>query len=406
MEPLLFLVHRIPFPPNKGDKVRSFHLLEFLAARYRVHLGTFVDTPDDLIHVPRLADYCASSKVATLQPLRARIRSVRGLLTGEPLTLAYYHDDLLAAWVRQVIAEHRITKVVVFSSAMAQYVTGIPGLRVVVDFVDVDSAKWDQYARTRAWPLSRIFEREGKRLLAFERSVAKASSGSLFVTPAEVELFRRLAPECGPKVGCAQNGVDTKYFSPAHELPNPYRADEEPIAFTGAMDYWPNIDAVRWFVREALPAIVAARPRVCFYIVGMQPSGAVQALGREGRIIVTGRVPDVRPYLKHARVVVAPLRVARGVQNKVLEAMAMARPVVVSAVAAAGLSARRGVDLAQAESAQEFVDQTIALMDPARSRTVGAAARARVLTDYDWATNLAPFDELLRDRETLLMSAS
>jgi sugar transferase (PEP-CTERM/EpsH1 system associated) len=398
MEPLLLLVHRIPFPPNKGDKVRSFHLLEFLASRYQVHLGTFVDSPDDLAHVPQLQKYCASSKVIEIRPALARIRSLAGLWTGEALTLRYYRDAALAGWVRSTLREQGITKAVVFSSAMAPYVLDLPQLRVVVDFVDVDSAKWSQYARSRPWPLSAIFKREGARLLAFERTVAHGTEASVFVTPAEAQLFRTLAPECSSRVHHAQNGVDTEYFSPAHELPSPFAADEDAIVFTGAMDYWPNADAVSWFTHEMLPAISAQCPRARFYIVGIAPTPAVQALAQEPRVVVTGRVPDVRPYLKHARVVVAPLRLARGIQNKVLEAMAMARPVVVSAAAAGALSGVAATDFDVAEGAPEFIRKTIALMDGERGARMGMAARDRVLADYDWTKNLAPFDTLLRHR--------
>jgi polysaccharide biosynthesis protein PslH len=398
MEPLLLLVHRIPFPPNKGDKVRSFHLLEFLASRYRVHLGTFVDSKDDLVHVPRLQEFCASFKVAEIRPAVARIRSLTGLLTGEALTLRYYRNAMLAEWVHSVVREQRITKAVVFSSAMAPYVANLANLRVVVDFVDVDSAKWTQYAQTRPWPLSMIYKREGARLLDFERSVADRAAASVFVTPAEAQLFRTLAPESSPRVRYAQNGVDTHYFSPEHDLPNPFPPDVDAIVFTGAMDYWPNVDAVSWFAQKALPAIVARRPNARFYIVGVQPTPAVQALAKDARIVVTGRVPDVRPYLKHARVVVAPLRVARGIQNKVLEAMAMARPVVVSATAAGALSAVPATEFEVVEGASGFIEKTIALMDPERGNSLGHAARQRVLADYNWTTNLTPFGSLLDER--------
>jgi len=398
MEPLLLLVHRIPFPPNKGDKVRSFHLLEFLATRYKVHLGTFVDSPDDLVHVPRLQEYCATSKVVRIRPALARIRSLAGLWTDEALTLRYYRDAALAKWVRATVREHQITKAVVFSSAMAPYVLDLAQLRVVVDFVDVDSAKWSQYANSRSWPLSAIFKREGARLLAFERAVANGTEASVFVTPAEAQLFRTLAPECSTRVHHAQNGVDTDYFSPAHELPNPFATDEDAIVFTGAMDYWPNVDAVTWFARDVLPTIATQRPRARFYIVGIAPTPAVQALAQDPRVVVTGRVPDVRPYLKYARVVVAPLRVARGIQNKVLEAMAMARPVVVSAAAAGALSGVAETDFDIAEDAPDFIRKTLALMDGERGTRIGITARERVLADYDWTKNLSPFEALLRDR--------
>jgi sugar transferase (PEP-CTERM/EpsH1 system associated) len=405
MEPLLFLVHRIPFPPNKGDKVRSFHLLEFLASRYRIHLGTFVDDMADLEHVPRLGQYCASLNVEVLRPSLARIRSLAGLWSGEPLTLGYYRDAAMGEWASRVVRQEKISKVVVFSAAMAQYVPPSTGLRVVVDFVDVDSAKWTQYAQSRPWPLSTIFGREGRQLLAFERSVARKADASVFVTPAEAELFRTLAPECSLRVHHAQNGVDIDYFSPVHELENPFSPDEEAIVFTGAMDYWPNVDAVCWFVHECLPAILAARPRARFYIVGMEPSSPVLALVRPGQVVVTGRVPDVRPYLKHASVVVAPLRVARGIQNKVLEAMAMARPVAASAAAADALSAVPGVDCEVAATAQDLARKTVALMDSTRGRAVGIAARARVLSDYRWATNLAPFEDFLNAADAMQVGA-
>jgi sugar transferase (PEP-CTERM/EpsH1 system associated) len=297
--------------------------------------------------------------------------------------------------VRDTVRERSIRKAVVFSSSMAQYVDAIPDLRVVVDFVDVDSEKWGEYARSRAWPMSSIYERERARLCDYERAVARRATASVFVTPAEADLFRRLAPECAARVVHARNGVDTVHFSPDASRPSPYAIDEEPIVFTGAMDYWPNVDAVSWFAREAFPAIRAQRPRARFYVVGMQPSPIVQALARAPAVVVTGTVPDVRPYLQHARVVVAPLRVARGIQNKVLEAMAMARPVVVSGGAASGISAVRGVEMAVADGASEFVRQTLALFDGGSAAAMGAAARARVMADYDWTANLAPFADLL-----------
>ena len=396
MEPLLLLVHRIPFPPNKGDKVRSFHLLKFLASRYRIYLGTFIDDPADREHIARLNEYCASLKVVEIKPFLARLRSTAGFMTGEPLTLPYYRDASLAQWVETVVREQRIEKAVVFSSAMAQYIRDVPGLRSVVDFVDVDSAKWQEYGETRGWPMSAIYKREGSRMLAFERSVASQAEASVFVTAHEAALFRRLAPECADRVRHAQNGVDVDYFTPAKEYPSPYGPDEDPIAFTGAMDYWPNVDAVSWFVSEVLPTIARARPRARFYIVGMRPTSEVVALGRQSNVVVTGLVPDVRPYLSHARVVVAPLRIARGIQNKVLEAMAMARPVVASDFAADALSAERGVDFETAATADDFARKTIGLMDEAaKADAIGLAGRKRVLADYAWTTNLSSFAKLL-----------
>jgi sugar transferase (PEP-CTERM/EpsH1 system associated) len=396
MEPILFLVHRIPFPPTKGDKVRSFHLLLFLAARFRVHLGTFVDDPRDMQHVAELSRYCASYNAARLSPRIARIRSLTGYLTGESLTLHYYRDRSMAKWVQATLAEHKITKVVVFSTAMGQYVSSIPGLHVVADFVDVDSQKWKQYGHSRQWPLSAVFQREADRLLAFERAVAKKTSATLFVTPQEAELFKSLAPECASRVFPLCNGVNAAFFSCQLGSWNPFAPDEEAIVFTGVMDYWPNIDAVTWFAKEVLPRIVAARPHARFYIVGSRPTSAVKDLAVNPLVVVTGQVEDVRPYLQHARAVVAPMRISRGIQNKVLEAMSMERPVVVWTAAATALSCVSGRDFEVAGTAAEFALKTVRSMDSKRGAVMGSCARARVLADYDWNSNLTPLLSFLR----------
>ena len=379
MPNILYLVHRLPFPPNKGDKLRSFHLLKHLAASHRVFLGTFIDDPDDLRHVEVLRPLCAELHFERLDPAFARLRSLTGFAHGQALTLPYYRSRGLAAWVDRVVREQRIDTALVFSGAMAQYLDAWPQLRTLIDFVDVDSAKWTQYAQSRRWPSSWIYRREGERLLAFESIVAMRSTRSFFVTAAEVELFGRLAPECAGKIEAIGNGVDAEYFSQEHDLPSPYPAGDIPIVFTGAMDYWPNIDAVCWFVSDILPQLRSRWPRLRFYVVGMRPAPSVQALAGAD-VVVTGTVPDVRPYLRHAAVITAPLRVARGVQNKVLEAMSMARPVVVSLTCAAGIDATPGRDYEAVSDADGFVAAIDALLrEPARATAVGEAARGRVL---------------------------
>ena len=395
MDPLLYLTHRIPFPPNKGDKVRSYHLLRYLAARYRVFLGTFVDDPEDRQYVGDLRALCAEVFARPLTPWVARARGLAGFVTGEPLTLSYYRDRGLHRWIDGVIGREHIRRGLVFSSAMIPYVLERAGLRVVADLVDVDSDKWTRYARTRAWPLSLVYAREGRKVLALERAAAARADATVFVTEAEARLFAALAPECGQRIHSVHNGVDAEFFSPVPGRESPYSPGEEAVVFTGAMDYWPNVDAVSWFVREALPRIAAARPRVRFYIVGMSPSPAVRALVRNGRVVVTGRVPDVRPYLQHARAVVAPLWLARGIQNKVLEAMAMGRPVIASAACTAALSAVPGSELETADSPEAFAEKTIALISSSRREAMGAAARARVLQDYNWERSLARIAGLL-----------
>ena len=402
MNDLLYLVHRIPYPPNKGDKIRSFNILKHLAGYYRVHLGSFVDDPDDWRYREDLAPYCASLFLRPLHPRRARVRSLTGLLTGAPLTVPYYRDRQMARWVGET-RERGVSRALVFSSAMAQYLPRKPDpkLHTVVDFVDVDSDKWRQYAAGgHGFPMSAIYRREARRLLAFERRVAAASHASVFVSEQEAALFRSLAPESAAKVYPIDNGVDTDYFSPARDHPNPYPPGARTLVFTGAMDYWANVDAVTFFADEVFPQVREAVPEVRFAIVGARPAPAVKRLGERPGITVTGAVHDVRPYLAHAQAAVAPMRIARGVQNKVLEAMAMARPVIVTPQALDGLRAcdglqwRVGGDAAQLAALSGQV-----LLDPDAGGW-GALARACVRRHYSWAEHMDHLARLLEGPAT------
>ncbi|MDP2252846.1 MAG: TIGR03087 family PEP-CTERM/XrtA system glycosyltransferase, partial [Thiobacillus sp.] len=390
MEGLLFLAHRIPFPPNKGDKIRSFNLLRHLSMRYAIHLGAFVDDPDDWQYRDALKPYCASIRLLPLHPRRAKLASLVGLLTGEALTLPYYRNRELAAWAKGLADAGAVTRGLAYSSAMAQFMPA--GLaRRVLDMVDVDSDKWTQYAPTQRWPLSWVYAREGRKLAAWEARVAQDFDATLLVSNAEAALLLQRAPHARDKISAFENGVDAEYFSPARDYPNPYPADVQGVVFTGAMDYWPNIDAVSWFAERIFPAVRAAVPAAQFTIVGSRPGEAVRALARQPGVAVTGGVPDVRPWLAHAACAVAPLRIARGVQNKVLEAMAMARPIVASAQAAEGIRAEAGRDFVLAQGEAEFAHAVVA-----RLQAVSSAAPARdcILAHYDWARNLGAIDPL------------
>ena len=395
MANILYLVHRLPYPPNKGDKVRSYHLLKHLAKEHNVYLGTFIDDPDDEAYVETVRGLCADLYVARIKPRIAKIRSLNGLLAGEPLTLRYYRDAGLQTWVDNAFKHHKIDAVVIFSSAMAQYVEDKCRVPLLIDFVDVDSAKWTQYADKHRWPMSWIYRREGELLLAYERQMATLATRSFFVTDAEVGLFKRLAPECGVRIDAMCNGVDADFFSPDAKRENPFGSNEIPIVFTGAMDYWPNIDAANWFANEMLPSLRQSRPEIRFYIVGRSPTPEVLALASE-HVVVTGTVPDVRPYLQYASVVVAPLRVARGIQNKVLEAMAMERPVIAAAECAAAVDAKIGSELLAAATVGEFIAEIDKqLANPESAKAIGQAARSRVVARYSWDAHLGGIDAYL-----------
>jgi sugar transferase (PEP-CTERM/EpsH1 system associated) len=397
---LLFLAHRIPYPPNKGDKIRSWNFLRHLAQKRRVHLGCFIDDPTDREHIGVLRDICGECCFVDLHPRRSRLLSARGLLTGAPLTLPYYASGALRSWVRGVVERCRPQQLFFFSSAMAQFdpPTAYPARRVI-DIVDVDSQKWTEYAGRQPWPLSWVYAREGRTLLRFERDVARRMDASLFVSPAETQLFAGLAPESAGKLHAVNNGVDTAYFSPDRRYDDPFPAGTRALVFTGAMDYWPNIDAVAHFAEAMMPRIRAAVPGASFWIVGSNPARTVTDLAARPGIVVTGRVPDVRPYIAHAAAVVAPLRIARGIQNKVLEAMAMAKTVIASPQAAEGIEGRDGRDLLVPPTADAFVDAATAMLRGAAA-DLGAPARSYVLATYNWQKSLDKLDFILDGRDS------
>ncbi|MBL8379255.1 MAG: TIGR03087 family PEP-CTERM/XrtA system glycosyltransferase [Burkholderiales bacterium] len=397
MANILFLPHRLPWPPTKGDKVRTYHLLRYLAERHRVYLGTFVDDPDDVRHVDAVRAVCAEACILRLRPRLARIASLRGLFNGEPLSLPYYRSARMTRWIRATLGRVKIDAALTYSSSMAQYVPLLRPRPVLQVFDDVDSAKWTEYAAHHRWPMAWLYAREGRQLLAFERAAAMGAARTFFQTAKEVEFFRSLAPECSALIDFIPNGVDADYFDPAHECSSPYSGGGPVIAFTGAMDYWPNVDAVQWFTREILPRLRELHPDLRFWIVGRSPTTSVRALA-SSHVHVTGTVPDVRPYLKHATLIVAPLRLARGLQNKILEAMAMGKAVIAARSCADAIEVEQNRDLASVASADDYVaTATRLLASPETAARMGAFARSAVLARYSWSANLAKFGACLAE---------
>ena len=396
--PLLMLCHRIPFPPDKGDKIRSYHLLRELSRDHAIVLGAFVDDPNDWQYRDQLEALCAEVYLEWLPPLRARIKSLSGMLGGQALSLPYYRSSRMAEWVERMVDRYEPANVIVYSSPMAQYVLDERFRRFnrIMDFVDVDSDKWRQYAESKHWPASWIYRREARKLLDFEKRVGSDFDQVFFVSEAEARLFSRLAPGLKKPVRYYNNGVDTRYFSPDIDVPVVDGLDGRYLVFTGAMDYWPNIEAVVWFVEQVLPGLRRQWPGLRFFIVGSKPTDRVRALADEPGVSVTGRVPDVRPYLRNAWAVVAPLRIARGIQNKVLEGMAMGLPVVATSAALEGIHAEDGLDVLVADDASAFLERLKRLDDPSFVRHVSAAARRRVVDDYAWKQSVKPLIETLR----------
>ncbi|MFQ5564173.1 MAG: TIGR03087 family PEP-CTERM/XrtA system glycosyltransferase [Parvularculaceae bacterium] len=390
---ILFLSHRIPFPPDKGDKIRSWRLLGHLCERFRVHLACFVDDSADFIHQSALEAVCESVALVPLDPLFARARSVVGFITGEALTFPYYRDQRMAEHSARLRARPLAAEIA-FSSAMAPYLEeAVEGRPRIVDFCDADSMKWRQYAARAKGPMRFVYAREAMLLAEAENAIAGWAEARFAITPVEAAVFND-RPGVDAKVDWWANGVDANYFDPAFGYaPLDRTAD---VIFTGAMDYQPNMDAVAWFVREIWPTVRQRRPDSRFAVIGPRPARALRALDGRNGVIVTGRVDDVRPWLAQAGAVVAPMRIARGVQNKVLEAMAMARPVIATQAAAEGIEAEPGADLIVADAAPAFAEALSTVLEaPEKAAALGRSARVRVCEGYEWAARLRRFDAAL-----------
>lgn len=387
---VLYLAHRIPYPPNKGDKIRSWKTLEHLAQRFRVHLGAFVDDSRDFQHEAHLKSLCESVALVPLDKRLATLRSASGFVSGEPLTLPYYRDRRMKAFVANARAAGLAAEIA-FSSSMAQYIAEKSNAPRIVDLCDADSAKWTEYARRKSWPMSAVYEREGALLAKSESAIINFADATFAISEEEADLLGS-RDEAQREVSWFCNGVDSDYFAPRASAPS----GQFTAVFVGAMDYWANVDAVLWFIREIWPQVRAEIPAATFAIVGSSPSKAVQALDAADGVSVIGRVPDVRPYIEGAALVVAPLRIARGVQNKVLEAMAMGKAVVSTPAGLEGIDATIGEEAIAAASADAFAREVVALTENAgRAGKIGAAARARILSDYQWPTQLSRLDAAL-----------
>ncbi len=390
MGDILFLAHRVPYPPDRGDKIRGFHLLKYLAAKKRVHLIAFADDPADLRRKDALKRYTGNRSIFW----RSRtgvVAGLRALLSGRPVSVAAFDNPALRQSVETMLARHAIDTIFVFSGQMAQYLPARPRQRVIMDFVDMDSAKFAAYSKTSRWPMSWLHGREARLLRQFEKSVAARADASLFVSEAEAQLFREQTG--ADRVHVIENGIDTEFYDPAASFRR-IEAMEPLIVFTGQMDYRPNIEAVCWFAEAILPHVRLVHPDARFAIVGRAPGDAVKALAKLPGVTVTGAVSDVRGWLAAASVVVAPLKLARGIQNKVLEGMAMARPVVASGAAAEGID--HGGAIRVGSSVAEIADAVNDLLaHPDRAAELGATARRQVIARYGWEARLAPLDEVL-----------
>ncbi len=396
---ILFIGHRVPFPPDRGDKIRSNHMLKALARVAPVHVATFADDEADWAHEAELASLAASHcLVRRSKPVP--LAGLQALASGKPVSLTAFHHPAIAAYVQQVLANRPIATIFVFSGQMGQYVPADYAGRLVIDFVDADSAKFAAYAQQGRWPRRWIDAREARLLRDEEARLAIRANECLLATRPEADLFRaRLTPDelRQSSVQAVCNGIDSAWFDPAVIALEPQIAAclAPRLIFTGQMDYAPNVAAALRGAQRILPLVRRALPQASFHVVGRNPIAELRALDQVDGCFVWGRVADMRCWLKGADVAIAPLEIARGVQNKVLEAMAMGLPAVLSGEAATGIEAENGKHFQIADSDQALADAIIALASqPAKARAMGQAARRHVVETASWSASLAALPAL------------
>jgi sugar transferase (PEP-CTERM/EpsH1 system associated) len=386
---ILYLTHRVPFPLDKGERIRHFHLLKFLSRRANVHLACLADEPVADGTTATLRQLCERLAIVPLGAGRW-LRALGSFASGRTVTEGAFRSPALRAVLRDWARETRFQSVFLSSSSMVSFCFESEELRsvpCVVDLADVDSQKWLDFAAASWGPRAWLYRTEGRRLRRLEQSLGARARAVTLVSEAEANLYRSICPDAS--VHAVTNGVTLD--CPGFDAP----PDEDTCVFVGVLDYAPNVDGICWFCREIWPAIQARRPGAKVLVVGRKPAPEVMGLGELPGVEIVGQVPDVRRYLAQASVVIVPLRLARGLQNKVLEGLAMKKAVVASPTCLAGIRAEPGVHLLAASTADEWVESILRLLaDPALRRKIGSAGRAYVEERHRWERCLEPFSSL------------
>jgi sugar transferase (PEP-CTERM/EpsH1 system associated) len=396
---ILLLSHRVPFPPNKGEKIRTFHQLKHLRELgHHIHLFSPYEDKTELAHFNALREtWCTSVEASLLKP--KAIRLLMGLVKGQPMSVANFYDKTLQQKFDQFLSGNTVDAIICSASSVAEYIfksTALPTLDkkplLIMDFMDVDSDKWGQYQQSSSFPMSMVYAREQRLLAKYEKKIVKKFDASYLIAKAEVTLFNQSVMQ-SDKVHVMGNGLDTSVFYPPKiKQPNPAPV----FLFTGVMDYKPNEDAVNWFVNTCWPSIITQHPTAKFVIAGMNPSADINQLANDNSIEVTGFVDDILPYYHQADIFVAPFRLARGVQNKVLQAFACALPVISTPMGAEGILCQADQDILIASTPVEFIAQANQLIaQPKLAKSIGQSALHIIKQHYSWPSQLQPLVNLL-----------
>jgi len=384
---ILFLSQRVPYPPNRGDKITTWRLIERMRREHEVAVLAFAHDAADLKAAEDLNAMGIETVPFPHNAKAAKLRSLPLLLGRTPMTLGVYGSRELQRETDRRIAAADVTYA--YSSSMGAFFLPHTDARRVMHFAELDSDKWRQYAERTSFPASWVYRREWRTLREFEKRLAHSCEQNVFCTPLEQRIFDEAIP--GAPSTVLRNGVDLETFRPA-----PDEAEPNHLVFTGVMDYYPNIEGCVFFVNEVLPRVRSEFPDARFTIVGAHPTPEVERLAQEPGVTVTGFVDDVRDHMRRASISVAPMHIARGIQNKVLEAMAMGLPVVGTESATQGTDGAAGRDFLLADDAEPFAEAVLGLLrDPGRARELGAQGRRFVEENYDWEVVLRPLDRIL-----------
>ena len=396
---ILYLSHRVPFPPNKGEKIRTFHQIEYLLQKG--HEITVISPYEESAELPYFTElksqYGVNVHSFRLPPKLFRLMS--GFVQGKALSVANFSNADLQKGLDKLLDEHEFSALVCTASSMAEYVFNSQAkairdrkLSLFMDFMDLDSDKWRQYAQRSSLPMKLLYTRERNLISTLEVKVAAIFNACFFITETEVALFKQGAPDVGD-ICAIENGIDTVGFSP----PDVPRLRESPILlFTGVMNYSPNVDAVLWFVKNVWKDIVQIWPSAEFVVAGMDPTEKIIALGNMRGITVTGFVDDIKPYFNRANVFVAPFRIARGVQNKVLQAFACGLPVISTPMGAEGIRCADNQSILLAETSSDFILQLEKLFQfPDHYTRIADNALRLIHQHYTWESILNPFEKKL-----------
>jgi sugar transferase (PEP-CTERM/EpsH1 system associated) len=388
---ILFLCHRFPYPPNSGANIRSFNMIRHLSRDHAVVVASLTRSEAEHQAIGDLEKLCAGVITAPIGKAEAWARMVLALPTAQPSSFGYFHSPLLARRVRAAAAEQHFDLVIGHSSSVGPYAAAVKGVPKIIDFCDMDSRKWLEYQSQKRFPLSLGYGLEGFKLTRVERRLATDFDCSTVATPAELETLREIAP--GATGAWFPNGVDLEFFQPPAT-----DYDPDQICFVGRMDYFPNVQAMAAFVQEVFPLIRARRPQSKLMIVGAEPIAEARALAEADGVTVTGSVPDVRSYFAGSACSVAPLIVARGTQNKILESLAMGVPAVSSGLAARGLDAVPGEHLLAADGPAAMAEAVLSLMTDAElRRRFSRAGRERMESHHSWPGAMAKLDRIIAE---------